>query len=905
MVASRARLPAAIRDFLEQRSALGALLEAPESSGLVLSRRNAALADRLLIDLYTMALRKAPLGWAPAALLAAVGGYGRRQLGWKSDLDVLFVTEGDPAELAGFVEAVLYPLWDAGIALGHQVTRVDDLIEDAQQSLPTATALLDFRALAGSVKLRDALRTRADAALFTAQAVPTFLARLAGAVDERWRRYGDSPYLLEPDVKNGAGGLRDVDVASWVAQANFPGASWPELVQAGVLTTHELQALQDATEFIFRVRNLLHENMQRRSDRLTFDQQELIAAHMGYGSGAAGQPDDSSASEVERTGRMVERFMSDYYRHAHEVSRAQERILARAFDRHAAPLSAAQPVRPGIVTQAGKLGFSDPEALEREPALALQLYSLACMRGEPAMPSARDLMSRLSADSPEFCAALRANAEAASLFLSLLCNVADAPFRNGSILAELHAVGLLVAMIPEFVPVIGRVHHDLYHVYTVDVHSVAAVDRVRALMRGELMSQHPRACRLAAETVQPQRLLLAALLHDVGKVFGGKEHSERGAQMAAAILQRFSLDAVDVEHVAKLIRLHLTMYVIAARRDLSDPSTIEQFAAQVGEVDFLSDLYVLTVADISTTAPTSMTTWKSRMLDELYGATADFLTGTTRSESLTRARSQLFAQTAGMIAPNMLEELLRSLPERYLLSNSPHEIAVHAQVLQAARGKRLHVQLVPSHHGIAKLCVVTGDASDRDGVGDRPGLLAALAAALTVCNIKIFAAQIYTRAGCAGQQGVFDLFWVRHPVEGIQGVQAELEQIERTLEDLLSGALTLTDVLKQRAQNRWGERPSPPVATEVSIDSTSSPKYTIIEVIAEDRPGLLFKLAHTLYEGGFSIVFAKVNTEGNRVIDIFYVTKPGESAALSRKAAEQLIVQLKHAVSWAPESAEG
>ena len=881
------------------------MLDAPATAGARLSQRHAALADELLTQLYAAALRDAPLGSAPSALLAAVGGYGREQLGWKSDLDVLFVTTGDTAEISGFVEAMLYPLWDAGIALGHQVMRLDDLVDDARESLPTATALLDFRPLAGSIELGKRLRQCARDALFQPIVLPSFIARLAREVEDRWRRYGDSPYLLEPDVKNGAGGLRDVDVCFWAARAaraaraSFATSTRTELVQSGVLTAQEAQALDDATDFFFRVRNLLHDLVQRRHDRLMFDQQEQVALRMGYGP-PAGQPpaSDANVSEVEIMGRMVETFMSDYYRHARAVTRAQEQILSRVLDKGSHHAGQARVLQPGIITQDGKLGFSDEDALRTAPALALRLCVLACSRSQPVMSSARDLISRLTASSETFCKALRESPAAARSFLQLLCTVAEAPFRNGSVLAELHAVGLLVAMIPEFAPVIGRVHHDLYHVYTVDVHSVAAVDLVRAITRGELMQKHPRACRIAAEALNPRRLFLATLLHDIGKVFGGREHSERGADMAREILQRFGLDADDIEHVAKLVRLHLSMYFVAARRDLTDPNTIEQFAAQVGDLDCLRDLYVLTVADISTTAPTSMTTWKSRMLDELYGATDEHLSGASRSQSLTRARAQLFEQTRDQVPASLLEELLHSLPERYLLSNSPQEIASHAQVVQDARGKRLHVALVPSRHeGIAELCVVTGAPGDDGGVGDRPGLLATIAAALTACRLEILAAQIYTRAGTPAEQRVLDVFWVRDRVNGTEeGVEAQLPQLERTLDELVSGATTLEQVLKKRSQTRWSERPAPPVATEISIDDSSSSNYTIIEVIAQDRPGLLFTLANTLYEARLSIEFAKVNTEGNRVIDIFYVTELDEKKIHSRERAEELMAQLKAAV---------
>ena len=896
MLSVRAALPTALQSYLQRREALGVLLEDRQSAGLTLAHQHASLADTMLKELFASVLRQRPLGCVPDVLLAAVGGYGRFQLGWKSDLDVLFVTTSDAAELQPFVEALLYPLWDAGVAIGHQVMRVDDLIDNAREALPTATALLDFRALAGSARIGEQLRERAWRELFCSESRALFIERLAREVEERWRRYGDSVYLLEPEVKNGAGGLRDVDVTSWTARASACGADSAQSQRARpdrgseVLSAREAEVLHEAANFFFCVRNHLHHAAARRNDRLTFDQQEQVALHMGYRTGLP----PSAADDQAWVGPTIEAFMSDYYVQARAVTCTQEQVLERAMDRSRRALARAKaqvkPVAPGIVVYQRQLGFTSDEALEQEPVLALRLYALALERNERVMPSARDAISRLAAEDPHFCAALRKSPEAAELFVKLLCSVSIAEhFRNGSVLGELHTVGLLLAMIPEFAPVVGRVHHDLYHVYTVDVHSVACVDRVRALMRGELMQRHALGCRLAAEAYRPHRLLFAALLHDIGKVFGGKEHSIRGAAMARSILARFALDAEDVEHVSALVLHHLSMYFVAARRDLADPGTIEQFAEVVGNRDYLRNLYLLTIADISTTAPTSMTSWKARMLDELYTSTDERLAGADGCEPLRRARAALYTHTDGKLERARVDELLDSMPERYLLSHSAAEIAAHVRSVQAARGKSLYLKLTPSHlSNIAELCVITGAATENDGVGDRPGLLAAIAAALTACKLEIYAAQIYTRARSTPDEQVLDVFWVRDRVHGIEGLKELLPKLERILRSLISGAVTPEELLKQRTAPSWSERPCPPVQVEIGVDNRSSKKYTIVEVVAQDRPGVLFTVSHTLHRLGLSIEFAKVNTEGNRVVDIFYVTELDETKLASRTRIEQL-----------------
>src|SRR6185437_6822096 len=353
-----------------------------------------------------------------------------------------------------------------------------------------------------------------------------------------------------------------------------------------------------------RVRNLLHAHAGRRSDRLTFDEQEAIAPLLGYGPGGDG----------------VERLMSAYYRAARTISRAMETTILRATPVLSRRKPRDEDLGRGVRMFDGSVNLVSHEALRADPALALRLVAAAVERSAPLLPYARDAIVRATAD-PAFCEALRQSAEARDLFVKLVSSTAETALRAGSVRRELHSTGLLLAMIPEFSTVVGRVHHDTYHVYTVDVHSVAAADRIATLIRGELAAEFPLACRLAAETARPAMLFFATLLHDVGKAIGGKDHSARGADMARVILTRLGFSPDDVEAACHLIQSHLVMYHVATRRDIEEPTTVQELAGQVHGRAGLCDLYLLTVADLSTTSPTSMTTWKARMLDELYLAT--------------------------------------------------------------------------------------------------------------------------------------------------------------------------------------------------------------------------------------------------------------------------------------------
>ncbi len=882
-----------LKVYLERnRAELLKLLDSKEQAGSAFAREHAEIMDRLLRALFeagTAASARA-CGDVPV-LLGAVGGYGRRRLGWKSDLDVRLVTPATPEAIQPLAEAILYPLWDAGVSIGHQVMSIPAAIADAEHDLPTATALLDFRMLGGDADLGTALRGRAFDGIFAPANLPRFLHRLEAEAGSRHQRLGDSIYLLEPDIKNGAGGLRDLDIALWAARARWKVEELRDLAKLGVLLPREVAEITRAEDFLWQVRNRLHRNSGRRSDRLTFPEQEVLAEAMGYRARIGA---DQGASAAQTAGAMAEAFMSDYYRHARVITRSREHLLARAMppqlgrSRHRI-----HDLGRGLFQAEGYVAFADERALASDPALAMRVYATAVERELAVQPETRNAIARETSDE-RFCAALRRSAEAAKLFVSLSCHCERTRFRRGSILAELHDVGLLTALVPEFAPVVGRVHHDVYHVYTVDAHSIAALDHLRALCRGDVPEQG-LASELAVQLAPNEALFLATLLHDIGKDAGGKGHSHRGAELARGVLTRLGLGAEAVEAACRLIEQHLLMYHVAACRDLEDPATIAEFVRDVGGQDGLRDLYLLTVADLSTTSPTSMTQWKAGMLDALYQAAFAWLDrGGTGAEPqrVARVREQVAACWDLALDPGFLREFLDTMPERYLLSNTPAEIAAHARCALSGRGAGVRAALVPSRHAdVAELCVVTEHAIDEDAglcvvAGDRPGLLAAIAAALAASRLEIHAAQIHSRVLPGGAVQAVDVFWVRDPIEGVAGVEQILPKLQRDLRAVIDGAVSPEELLQCRRVSRWSERPHPPVATEIAIDQISSPQHTVIEVVSKDRPGLLFRLAQTLHEQGLSIALAKINTEGTRVGDVFYVTQADGSKLESPARAE-------------------
>ncbi|MDB4997524.1 MAG: [Protein-PII] uridylyltransferase, partial [Myxococcaceae bacterium] len=896
-------------------------LTAEETDGNIgLGRRHAQILDAWLGTMFERA--RATVKPKGTYALAAVGSYGRGALALKSDIDVRLIVGGkvkDKDEPTAFSEAILYPLWDAGLSVGHQVMEPSEAIALAHDDLATTTSLLDLRhvaSCAGGASLVDDLLRRAWEGLFTEANLGSFVDRLEEEAAARHERFGASVYLLEPDVKNGAGGIRDLDAVRWAARARFRVGSglatdaahvsgvglWRELVRLGVLVTREAEEIERAEQLLWRVRNRLHAHAERRSDRLTFDEQESIAIELGYLDriGVDNDVAPVSGENHEARAAAAERLMQDYYLQARAVTRARERIFERARParRRARPVE--MDIGGGVKLFDGHVTIGSSAELHSDPALALRVVA-ACVRHDaPILPFAREAIARAATD-PAWSAALRANPEAARTFVDLICTVSEVRTRRGSIAGELHDIGLLLAMIPEFQPVTGRVHHDTYHVYTVDVHSVAAVDCLRALARGELAHIHPVASRLAAEMPRPRPVFLATLLHDVGKGYpdasgSRKNHSTSGAELCDTILPRLGLGPDEVAEARALVLQHLAMYHVATRRDLDDPSTVSEFARLVLGREGLKHLYLLTVVDISTTSPTAMTSWKSRMLEELYIATDAYLAGVKLSgideERVDRVREA--ARSFWQGPQPFFEEFLATMPDRYFLANAPDAIAAHAKLALERSVDRAIVRaaIVPSRHAeVAELCVIAED---------RPGLLARISAAITAGRLEVLAAQVYSRTVPSSQDRTeaVDLFWVRDRVDGAEAAARALGRLVKDLEDVCTGAVDAEKLLEARAggSSQWRERPSPAVVTEVVVEDRASPRHTVIEIFAKDRPGLLYTVARSLHDLGLSIALSKINTEGTRVADVFYVSEldgskvlPGERFKAIRDALTSAI----------------
>lgn len=825
--------------------------------GVAVARLHARILDGLLGALFCAAdAASRAEGHAPEAAvsLVAVGGYGRSLVGLHSDVDVLFLCDDpDDRHVAALAEGLLYPLWDVGIDIGHAVRGVEETLALAREDVSTATTLLDMRRVAGDREIFNRLEVEARRSVFE-DGRDRFLAQLEDDRRTRHERFGGSLYLLEPDVKLGCGGLRDLDIASWAAKARWGVSDTAELVARGALLQREAEELETAREMLWRVRNLLHQRAGRRQDRLTFEDQEEIAVQLGFVPGVT---------------LAVEQFMQAYYRHARVVERAAERVVARARQVQRSTPAPEEDLGGGLVLFDGEVAFEEPASLSADPALALRLYQTVARRNAAPRPSARDAIARAAAK-PTWGEALRTSSEAAGLFLEALFSTVRAPVKRDSVVVELHELGVMLAMIPEFEPVTGRVQHDVYHVYTVDVHSVAAVDRLRAIKRGDYATKLPLASRLATELPRPEPLFLAVLLHDIGKAHG-KDHARKGAVMVKPIAERLGLSSIDVAHVMWLVEEHLGLYKWATRRDTSDPEVVSELARHIGTIDRLRDLYLLTVADLSTTNPKAMTSWKARLLEDCYLAIAADLEGPSNTPAAAdRAgaiRDEALVGFVGDAGQAELEAFVREMPDRYLLSNPVDAIRAHARVVRDREPGALHLAVSPGASSEVSELVVVSD--------DRPGLLADVAAALAAQRLSIVGAQIYTREREGSAREAFDVFHVSRTSAGASGEAMDEARLSRVHEDLAAlrrGELSAAALLAERLrQPSWSQKHSPDVLTEIQVENGPSDRFTVIDVFTRDRPALLHVIARTLHEEGLSVAISKINTEGERALDVFYV----------------------------------
>jgi len=816
-------------------------------SGLSVGRLITEATDRLVAGLF--AELRGQLAPPEGLALAALGGYGRREMAPGSDVDLLLLRGPKVKEekVRPFAKAFNTLLWDLKLVVGWGVRAPQECATAAEEDHTVRTALLDCRFLAGEADVYGLLTERVLSELLTHRA-DAFIADKVEELRKRREKFGDSIYLLEPHVKQGEGGLRDLESALWIAQARYRTRGLRQLLAQQVLPASEVQLLAAARDFLMRVRNQCHSVRGRKEDRLTYDLQEEVARFLGYTESPSGLP--------------VEQFMRHYYLSAKAIRLAADALIARCEE--ASPGRRALPPERRLgefKTFRGRLTFDgDPAFFSQRPEAVLRLFRVADEEGLSLYSWVRDQVVHAL---PRLHEARGEPAVVAEL-TALLSH----PGTRGDFLFELHDLGVLGAVMPEFGRVTALHQHDMYHVYTVDVHSLFALRRLYALRAGELVDEVPGLSREMQELSDPLPLYLGMLLHDAGKGMGG-DHSEKGRALAEQLCTRLGLSERQREIVGFLVLHHLAMSRTSQRRDLSDPALIADFAALCGDVEKLTCLYLLTYADMRSVAPNMWNGWKARLLEELFEKARAQLLGKTQLDAsghLSGLREAFFARWASAFGEAKAAALAQSLPERYFLATDPARAVLHGRLL--SRAGRLPLGAALRHHRAQALTELTLTAPDR------PGLLALFAGVLSAHGIDILRARIASTEGGPVGGLALDVFEVKAPLGRL--LERPRWRAARTdLLRVLQGAVTVEEILQKRRPRSILARPVPRVKTEVSVDARASQRYSVIDVRAQDRVGLLYAIASSLHRLGLEIALAKISTEGNRAVDSFYVTRQG------------------------------
>ena len=821
------------------------------AGGRTVARGLAAAADRIVLDLVASALGPGALEKAGIALLAT-GGWGRHELCPYSDLDLLFLTPDEPDDAAReLAEKLLYPLWDSGMEIGHAMRSVPDALGLAQKDLPTATALADARLLGGDPARAEELERGFRLVVSRPGDPNAFVRRLREEMHARHARFGDSPFLLEPNLKHGRGALRDLTTATWAARARFGAATFSELLPRGRATPRQVAALDAAHEFLLGLRTELHLAAHRRQDTLTFALQEELAPRR-LGAGAAVTP-------------AVEELMREVYLHARAVVREADRLLERAtVPPHRAPLI--RRLEATWVSWNGALSAAEPSLLRTRPSELIRVFRVALDTGLPIYGHTKELIAEIVAE-PGAGERLALDDDARRHLAALIADERDA--RTPSLVEEAHELGVLTAAIPELAPCTGRVQHDLYHVYTVDQHQLLSLALWKRIARGELGREAPRATEAAALVPSRRALALALLVHDVGKPLG-KGHAEKGAKLAAQIARRFHFPDSEVQDVELYVRHHLAMMHLSQRRDLDDDALIARFAKLAKDEGRLAGLYLMGYVDMATTAPGNLTAWKLTLLDDLFERTRTRLrrgtgVGDDRSSQLKRKRrrtAQLLV--ADGVAEATAHALAASLPDRYVSSVEPRVAARHAALCHGRGGRPIALATLPRpSRGVIELLVVAPDA---------PGLLARFAGVMHAHRLDVVGALIATRdAGAGVGREALDVFTVRPPEGGLP--EARWRALEDDLAAVLSGQAELDALVRTRRPppRTPPARKTPWAPTQTSFDNEVAADYTVVDVATRDAPGVLFAITRTLSDAGLDIFLSRVATEADRVTDIFYV----------------------------------
>ncbi|MBP2275118.1 Bifunctional uridylyltransferase/uridylyl-removing enzyme [compost metagenome] len=832
------------------RAEIGRRLIEHPSRGLEAAAGQAFLVDQLLRLLYDFTVQRLYPASNPTAAeritIIAVGGYGRGEMAPYSDVDVGFLTPAkQPPWAEQVIETMLYALWDLGLKVGHSSRSLDEMVRQAKSDVTIRTALLEARYVWGDQALYDeaARRFKAEVQADTAR---QFIADKLAERDVRHHKMGDTRYVVEPNVKEAKGGLRDLHTLFWIGKYAYNVTEPAELVEAGLLSHDEYRQFYRAENFLWAVRCHLHAISGRAEDRLTFDLQREIAERMRF---------------ADRPGKSkVERFMHYYFLQARTAGDLTGVFLAHLDEKFAArgrrfgfPTLRRSPRKlNGFTLTRGRLAIPNDGFLAEKPVRLIELFALADKHGLEIHP----LAMRAAARDAKLADDIRQDPTANALFLEVLTSPRDPE----TVLRWMNEAGVFGRFVPDFGRVVAQMQFDMYHHYTVDEHTIRAIGLLSRIEHGELEADHPLCTVLLKQIVSRRALFVAVLLHDIAKGRGG-DHSVLGAEVAHRLCPRLGLTPAETETVAWLVRYHLLMSATAFKRDLSDFKTILDFAEAVQSPERLRLLLLLTVVDIRAVGPGVWNGWKRQLLSDLYESAEEVLRlghkQKGRGERIA-AKQEALQVLLGWDAAQF-DHLVRRLPEPYWVAEPEDVIARNARLIAEAGDAQLSItaQVYPERGAT----LVTVYAADH------PGLFYRIAGAISVGGGNIIDARIHTtRDGMA-----LDNFLVQDPFGRPFDESAQLSRLKQAIADALANRGKMIDRLMAKPLTR-PRAEAFAIAPNVLIDNKASNRFTVIEINARDRPALLHQLAHALFQSKVTIHSAHVATYGERAVDTFYLT---------------------------------
>jgi [protein-PII] uridylyltransferase len=821
-----------------------------DNDGLACGQALGRLMDEIVVTLFEIADRRVFPAANPTTgekvALAAIGGYGRGPLAPCSDIDLLALVPYKRTPRAEqIVEFLLYAMWDLGLKVGQAVRSPEDCVRLAKTDVLIRTSMMERRFLAGEPSLYadfDKRFTKGVEALDRRGFVEAKLAER----DQRHKKIGDFRYMVEPNIKEGKGGMRDLQTLGWIAQALHGVSDVKAMVPLGLLRREEAARFTKANSFLWTVRCHLHLLTRRAEEKLTFDVQVEIARRLGY-------TDHAGAAAVER-------FMKHYFLVAKDVGNLT-RIFCAAFeaDSLGSPRGwlsrAGRNKIDGFSLEGQRLNIVAEDQFAKSPIDMIRLFATAQRGGYDIHPNALRSMTR---NLRRIDADLRADPEANRLFLD---GILTGPGSREISLRRMNDSGVLGRFIPDFGRVVAQMQFDMYHYYTVDEHTLNAVNILNRIETGEAADQFPLACELAGQIASHRALGLAVFMHDIGKGRGGN-HSEIGGTMVERLGPRLGLTAEETETAAWLVRWHLGMSGVTTRRDLDDPRTVSDFAALVQSPERLKTLTILTTVDISAVGPGRWNNWKAGLIEDLYHRTAEVLAGSVGSQGSERV-AQIQAEARELLPDWSDEEFagFAALGSRgYWTAFDALTHARQARLVRAAERDR------------QTLAVETRVDEQRDATEvtihttDHPGLFAGLAGAFAMCGLSIVDAKIFTLSNGMA----LDVFWAQD-VSGDPLSSSKRARLMVAIERALHGTRPSPEE-QARLKAKHPERTKHfHVEPRVLIDNEASSTHTIIEVNGRDRPGFLHDVTRALTGLGLQISTAKISTYGHKVIDVFYV----------------------------------